>query len=233
MTTSLSRVVDRYVLSSHGFERRLRAVRPGQWRWPTPCTEWTVRELVSHMTQGNLSYVLLLQGGTAAEFLRERDAGTLGADPAGAYARSVQACAGAFTAPGALDRVIDYPLGKITARQALAVRATDSAIHTWDLARAIGADERLDTSLVAWISDNLRQIYAGLAETPVTPETTHRFFAAPHGGVADNASPQDRLLHLMGRAPAPGRWHHVPWAGKEDRRRPARRTGPVPPYLSQ
>lgn len=48
----------------------------------------------------------------------------------------------------------------------------------------------------------LREIYAGLAETPLAPETTHRFFAAPHGRAADGASPQDRLLHLMGRSPA-------------------------------
>jgi uncharacterized protein (TIGR03086 family) len=182
MIASFSQVIDRFVLSSCGFGRRLRGVRPGQWGWQTPCTEWTVRELVNHMTRGNLSYVLLLQGGTAAEFLRQRDADALGADPVGAYTRSVQACAGAFAAPGALDRVLDYPLGKITARQALAVRTADSTIHTWDLACAIGGDEHLDTSPVAWISDHLQEIYAGLAESPVTPDTTHRFFAAPMAG---------------------------------------------------
>jgi uncharacterized damage-inducible protein DinB len=142
VTGSFDAVADRFAVSSQGFEGRLRAVRPGQWSWPTPCTGWTVRDLVNHMTQGNLSYTRLLQGGTA-----------------------------------------------------------DSTIHTWDLARAIGADEHLDVGLVAWISDHLRQIYAGLAETPVAADTTHRFFAAPRGAVADDASRQDRLLHLMGRTP--------------------------------
>lgn len=192
-------VADWYAISSQGFADRLAAVTPGQWSWPTPCTGWTVRDLVNHMTRGNLSYANLLQGGTAAEFLRQRDEDALGTDPAGAYASSVRACAGAFAVPGAPDRLVDYPLGEIPGRQALAVRTADSTIHTWDLARAVGAEEQLDDGLVTWITDHLRQIYAGLAETPVSAETAHRFFAAPHGPAADDASRQDRLLHIMGR----------------------------------
>jgi uncharacterized protein (TIGR03086 family) len=160
-----------------------------------------VRQLVNHMTRGNLSYVRLLQGGTSAEFVDMRDADALGSDPVGAYLHSVQVCAAAFAEPGALDRVLDYPLGKVAGRQALAVRTTDGIIHTWDLARAIGAGDQLNSSLVAWIGDHLDEIYAGLAETPTAAETTHRFFAAPGGAVAGDASLQDRLLYRMGRTP--------------------------------
>ena len=153
------------------------------------------------MVRGNLNYVSLLQGGTSAEFLRLRDVDALGTDPVGAYTRSVQVCAAAFAEPGALDRVLDYPLGKVAGQQALAVRTTDSTIHTWDLARAIGADDRLNISLIAWIDDHLEEIYAGLAETPTAVDTTHRFFAAPQVVPADDTSEQDRLLHRMGRTP--------------------------------
>lgn len=65
-------------------------MRAEQWCWPTPCAEWTVRELVNHMTRGNLNYRHLAEGGTGAEFLRLRDADALGADPVGAYVRSVR-----------------------------------------------------------------------------------------------------------------------------------------------
>ena len=197
-------LVDRFVLASAGFESRLRAVRPDQWDSSTPCTEWNVRQLVNHMAQANVSYVRLLHGGTSAEFLRARDADALGSDPVGAYTRSVRACADAFVEPGALERELDHPLGRMTARQALAVRTTDSTIHTWDLARAIGADDRLDAGLVAWIDENLEEIYAGLPETPTAAETTHRFFAAPDGTLAGDASVQDRLLHITGRDPRGG-----------------------------
>jgi uncharacterized protein (TIGR03083 family) len=81
-------LIDRFVLSSAEFDRKLRAVRPGQWAWPTPCTEWDVRQLVNHMTRGNPSYVRLLQGGTSAEFVDLRDADALGTDPVGAYLHS-------------------------------------------------------------------------------------------------------------------------------------------------
>ncbi|MGW3045384.1 TIGR03086 family metal-binding protein [Kitasatospora sp. NPDC001159] len=195
-------LIDRFLLSSSEFERKLRAVRPEQWSWPTPCTEWNVRQLVNHMTRGNFGYVRLLHGGDGAEFLRLRDVDALGADPAGAYVRSVRECARAFDRDGALRRVLDYPLGPVTGRQALAVRITDSTVHTWDLARAVGAEDSLDAGLVAWIDEHLEEIYAGLAEAPTATETTHRFFAAPEDTLPHYASQQLRLLHRMGRTPA-------------------------------
>ncbi len=196
-------IVDRFVLSGTEFERNLRTVCPGQWMLPTPCTEWTVRQLVNHVTRGNLNYVGLVEGGTRAEFLRLRDIDALGSDPVGAYVRSVQGCTEAFARPGALQRILDYPLGRIAGQQALAVRTTDNTIHTWDLARALGIDDTLDTSLITWIDRHLDEIYAGLTETPTAVETTHRFFAAPEGVLAHDFSLQDRLLHRMGRNPAP------------------------------
>lgn len=194
-------IIDRFIRAGDLFGQRLAMVQPGQWTWPTPCTEWDVWHLVNHMTGGNLNYVRLLNGAASAEFLRARDADALGADPAGAYAGSVRECAEAFAQPGALGRVLDYPLGQVTGAQALAVRTADSVIHTWDLARAIGAGETLDAGLVDWIGGNLDEIYAGLAETPTAAVTSHRFFAAPSGVLPGTASRQERLLHRMGRQP--------------------------------
>lgn len=192
-------IVDRFVLSSAEFARRLRLVRTEQWGGPTPCAEWNVRQLVNHMAGGNLNYVRLLEGGTGADFLRRRDQDVLGEDPVEAYDRSVQVCAEAFSQPGALRRTLDYPLGKVTGQQALAVRVTDSTVHTWDLASALDVDVRLDPGLVAWIEENLEVIYAGLAEAPTASRATGRFFAAPEGVLPDAASRQSRLLHRMGR----------------------------------
>ncbi|WP_369205432.1 TIGR03086 family metal-binding protein [Streptomyces sp. PU-14G] len=201
MTNGFDGLVDRFRTASAGFTRTLRAVRrPEQWCRPTPCTEWNVRQLANHMARGNLNYVTLLEGGSAEDFLRCRDVDALGDAPVDAYVRSVEACAEAFGRPGALDRTLDYPLGRVGGRQALAVRITDSTVHTWDLARALGTDDTLDPALVGWIADHLEAIYAGLAETPTDPATTHRFFAAPGGGpLSGEASAQARLLHRLGR----------------------------------
>jgi uncharacterized protein (TIGR03086 family) len=203
MSSLAEGLLDRFVLASTGFADRLRYVRPEQWTGSTPCTEWNVRQLVNHMARANLSYVRLLDGGTGAEFVRQRDADALGTDPVGAFDRSAQACAEAYARPGAMRQMVDHPSGKMTGEQALAMRTTDTVIHTWDLARAVGADERPDAGLVAWIAEHLDEIYAGLPETPIAAESTHRFFAAPVGELGPDASQQDRLLHLMGRQPGP------------------------------
>lgn len=80
-----------------------------------------------------------------------------------------------------------------------------SVIHTWDLARAVDIDDTLDPDQVGWVDDHLDEIYAGLRETPASVDTTHRFFAAPDGVPAQDASRQGRLLHRMGRTPERGR----------------------------
>jgi uncharacterized protein (TIGR03086 family) len=194
-------IVERFVLASTGFERVLRLVGPDQWANPTPCGEWDVRALVNHVTRGNANYVRLLEGGTAADFLRLRNVDALGADPVSAFARSARACAAAFSGPGALERALDYPLGRAAGKQLLAVRTTDTVIHTWDLARATNTGETLDGTLVAWITEHLAEIYFGLAETPTAADTTHRFFAAAVETPGEAATVQDRLLHRMGRNP--------------------------------
>ncbi|MGN5376984.1 TIGR03086 family metal-binding protein [Streptomyces lasalocidi] len=167
-----------------------------------PCAEWDVRHLVNHMTRGNLNYIALLDGGSAADFLRLRGEDALGGDPVGAYTRSVRKCAAAFRSPGALQQVLDYPLGPVTGEQALAIRTTDATIHTWDLARAVNAPEELNPGLVAWIEDHLAEIYAGLAESPVSADTTRRFFAAPATPPLTGETQQARLLRVMGRGGA-------------------------------
>ncbi|WP_433207994.1 TIGR03086 family metal-binding protein [Dactylosporangium sp. CS-047395] len=182
---------DRYERASAGFAAVLGTVRPEQWAAPTPCAEWDVRALVNHMARGNLSYVALLGGGTAAGFVRLRDADALGDDPLAAFDASVRECAQAFRAPGALCRVLDYPLGPAPARQLIAVRTIDSIVHTWDLARATGAPEVLDRDLVAWATANLDDTYAGL-------DGLDRFFGAARTPQGDE---QERLLRRLGRTP--------------------------------
>lgn len=178
----------------------LRAGPPDPWNLPTPCTAWSVRQLVNHVARGNLNYAALAEGGTAERFLQLRDDDALGADPIGAYVRSVDVCPRAFAWPGALDRLLDYPLGPVRGRQALAVRTADSVVHTWDLARALSAAEQLDGELVVWVDTHLDAIYTGLPETPVSAVTTHRFFAAPAGS-PPHTTAQDRLLWRFGRRP--------------------------------
>jgi uncharacterized protein (TIGR03086 family) len=78
------------------------------------------------------------------------------------------------------------------AREILAARIFEATVHTWDLARAIGFDERLDERLV---TITLR-VFEWLAELPGFAE----MFEAP-SSLAEDAPLQARLLHLAGREP--------------------------------
>jgi uncharacterized protein (TIGR03086 family) len=67
--------------------------------------------------------------------------------------------------------------------------AIDSVIHSWDLARAVGADETLDPELVDFA-------YAALRESAEDWRSGGAF--GPAKQPADD-SPQSRLLALTGR----------------------------------
>jgi uncharacterized protein (TIGR03086 family) len=181
------RIVDLYATASEEFARRLGDV--GDWAAGTPCGDWDVRQLVNHVARGNLNYVALLEGVSAAEFLGFREVDALGEDPVGAYGRSVQKFVEAFRGRGALRKALDYPLGRIEGGQGVAIRTADTVIHTWDLARATNGDEQLKPELVGWVDENLEEIYAGL-------EGKDRFFGTSERVVA---SKQDGLLRRMGR----------------------------------
>lgn len=105
-----------------------------QWSAPTPCTEWTVRDVLAHVVGMNLVFVALLGDRKPPE----RGSDPLGQDPAAAYAESASALREAFGAPGVLDRVYTGPLGDVTGAERMQIRLYDLLAHGWDLAEATG-----------------------------------------------------------------------------------------------
>ena len=49
----------------------------------------------------------------------------------------------ALSSPGALDQTVTLPFGEMSASDGLGFPFGDLLVHTWDLARAIGANDRL------------------------------------------------------------------------------------------
>lgn len=199
MTDVFDGILARFTHSGEQFARLLRTVTPEQWNAPTPCPDWTVRDLVNHVALANPQYVGLLRGESTPEFLARRGTDVLGDDPIGAFTRTAAEADAAFAEPGAFARTLAHPLGAIPAEQALAVLTNDRLVHTWDLARAIGADETLDPDLVTWAWTHLPEIYAGMSETPGSDDGVWRVFGAPPGELPSDAEVQTRLLHTMGR----------------------------------
>ena len=68
------------------------------------------------------------------------------------------------------------------------MRVLDVAVHAWDLARAIAADEHLDPLLVDFV-----------LAIAMDADLSGGSFAAPVSELPNNSSIQTRLLHIMGR----------------------------------
>ena len=130
------------------FGARIRAVADDQWQLPTPCSDWNVRQLVNHLVYENRWTVPLMGGSTIAEVGDRYEGDLLGDDPKGAWAESSAEAVAAVQADGALDRTVDLSSGPTAATEYVNQLYADHLIHAWDLARAVGADERLDPELV-------------------------------------------------------------------------------------
>lgn len=131
-----------------GFEERLHEVPPGGWHGGTPCTDWDVHALVNHIV-GELAWMPpILAGRTIAEVGDRFDGDLLGDDPLSAWRTARSEAAAAAAEPGARERTVHLSFGDLPGGEYLDQVTSDLTIHTWDLARAVGADEHLDDDLV-------------------------------------------------------------------------------------
>ena len=134
--------------ASDEFMQRARQINADQWTASTPCTEWDVRALVNHVGGEWLWVAPLMSGKTIAEVGTSLDGDVLGDDPVATVDRASDAACAAFEAPDAAGRSVPLSFGDTPAMEYAQQMAVDTVIHTWDLARAIGADEVLDPELV-------------------------------------------------------------------------------------
>jgi uncharacterized protein (TIGR03086 family) len=161
---------------------------------PTPCSEWSAREVLSHVV-GTLWLAEGLFGDKAPRYPMVPGglppADVLGDDPAAAYA---EAAAAALAAAGgdALTRAHVTPLGEMPGPALAGFTTLDILVHGWDLARATGQPADLDEQIAGHA--------LAFAEQAVTPDTR-----APRIGpaltVAAGAPVTDRLVAFLGRQP--------------------------------
>lgn len=158
-------------------------VRPEQLSGSTPCSEWTVQQLMDHMV-GGTDYLSASLDGTPPH---PRSGATV-AD----YRTGISQVLTGLQAPGALDRTCLSPLNfEWSVGQAVAGTFMDHLIHTWDLATATGQEASLDPELVEACT---------VMFLPAMPEMGRASgLVGPAVEVAAGASPQVRLLGAMGR----------------------------------
>ena len=105
---------------------------------PTPCSDWTVADLLHHVVEANQSSVTNM--GEVPVDVSDRDRVAAHA-AVSAQSREV------FSASGWSDKMVELPFATLPATVFAAIRSGDCYIHAWDLATAIGADNDLDREL--------------------------------------------------------------------------------------
>jgi uncharacterized protein (TIGR03086 family) len=166
-------------------QRVIAGVRAEQYGNKTPCTEWTVRDLLEHM-------IGVVAGLGAAAAGMQPGQFELAADPAGQFRTAAASTLTAWRSPGVLDRVVDAGPGPMPGRALAGINLLDTATHTWDLAVATGQPPALP--------DDIARAALQASRATITPEIRPRRFA-PEVAVAADASPTDRLVAFLGRTP--------------------------------
>jgi uncharacterized protein (TIGR03086 family) len=185
-SAGVAEAVHRYQRVADGFGRRLGGVTTEAWGLPTPCTDWTVRQLVTHVVDTHRRVLATLPGG---EFV------AVGADEPldVAFAEAAAAVSAALADPARATTVVgglfgEQPFEKLVGR----LLCADTLVHTWDLARATGQDEVLDAGAVADASRFL---------TPIDEAIRRPGGFAPKVEPAPGADTQTELLNFCGRRP--------------------------------
>lgn len=181
----LQRVVDETIHLVDG-------ISPSDLSKPTPCTEWTVRDLINHITGGSTMFAVSAETGSVPDELLGQLLGgdNLGDDYKGALKAATSRAMAAFDEPGVLDKVVKLPFGEMPAGVALNIAIFDVATHAADLAKATGQSVADDELLESALAIGQQMIGPELRQPGVFDEAQT---------IDDAASASDRLLAFAGR----------------------------------
>ena len=148
------------------------SVRSDQLDDPTPCRDWTVRQLLEHICSDPRNFVAMTRGEDvdwSAEVPLPDDPGRTFREDADELLAVVE------EAPGTIS-----------------IQLPEFTVHSWDLARALGGTEELD--------DELAEASLRIMTPMLKPEMRGDAFE-PEIHLGDDASPYDRLAAFTGRDP--------------------------------
>jgi uncharacterized protein (TIGR03086 family) len=175
-------VIDRLSGLIAAFDARVHATPADRWANPAPCEGWTATDVVAHVAEGCAKLTAGLTGDAPAAFDP--------ADPVGSWNAARDAVLAAVRSAD-LSTPIPGPMGPMPAEQLVGrFMATDVLVHTWDLARAVGGDERLDEAAVAGAYSGLKPMDAMIRRPGVFGPKVE----APEG-----ADLQTEFLSFLGR----------------------------------
>ncbi|MER5383201.1 TIGR03086 family metal-binding protein [Streptomyces sp. NPDC002688] len=156
-------------------------VPEGAWGAPTPCGEWTVRQVLNHARLDQQAYGAAVTGSGWPDADPFHPVDGLEADAAAALDKVLADVAAVYGGLSADAEEVATPLGPLPFRVAAAAGAMDAAVHAWDIAVATGQESPLDDDLAAGIglaadrlADHLRDAFGVFAAAREVPEGAGR-----------------------------------------------------------
>jgi uncharacterized protein (TIGR03086 family) len=180
----MTEVSERYARLADAFAANVAAVPADRWSSPSPCENWTARDIVDHvvMTQGMfLGFV----GRSLGEIPSVAD------DPLAAFTAARTVVQRDLEDPERAGTEFEGAMGKMTFETGVdRFLNFDLVVHGWDLARATGLDERIDPADV----ERLRVAAEGFGDAMRGPQAFGPAVEPPAG-----ADEQQRVLAFLGR----------------------------------
>jgi uncharacterized protein (TIGR03086 family) len=162
----------------------------------TPCANWNLTDLLTHMTAQHRGFAAAARGNGADRAVWANL--PLGPDPVAEYRKTAEEVLAAFAEDGVVSRQFAIPEvtedAEFPGDIAIAMHTVDYLVHAWDVARAIGVEFDADTDavwatapLVAMIPDDDSRLEPGAAFGPALPTA--------------GANEFDTMLAALGRDP--------------------------------
>ena len=175
------------------------AVPEGSLGRPTPCTQYTVGDLLHHIAGVTVAF-----GGAAVKARGESsamgpwgDASKLDPDWRTSLPRRVRALAEAWRAPEAWTGMTRVGGGDQPGEVTGIILLGELVVHGWDLARGTGSPFEADLTTLTPLYDLIRQTF-GPGQDPAVRGQAF----GPPVPVAPDAPILDQTLSLLGRNPA-------------------------------
>lgn len=179
---------DEHRLVAGVFTERVHGVPPGRWDSPAPCEGWVARDVVRHLVEW---FPAFLKAGTGIDLPKGPPVED---DPVAAWLVHSDGVQALLDRPDTSTMVLsDRHVGDVPLDQAIdRFYTSDVFLHTWDLARATGQDERLDPEKCALMLEGMLPMDGALRASG---------HYGPRVDVPEDADVQTRLLAFIGRTP--------------------------------
>lgn len=186
----MSEMPQHFKRASQHFGTLVTQIRDDQWSDPTPCSEWDVRLLVRHLVYEDLWAPPLFEGETIESVGERFEGDILGSDPKAAWQQAQKGADTAIESDGAMERIVHLSWGDEKGEEYTSQLLLDHLVHGWDLARGIGADDRMDPELVEYVYARWKDREEMIRGAGVFGEQQE---------ISSDAGTQTKLLALLGR----------------------------------